>query len=106
MNGRKLSSSATRAALLVAAVTAAAIVSLLGLALGSTWLAFAGLGAAILREAAFPLPPIVTEPPRHEDAEEELSRRAGFLESLIESMRSITGTLDPDEVLERTQREA
>jgi signal transduction histidine kinase len=109
MNGRhirRLSSSATRAALLVAAVAAAAIVSLLGLALDSTWVAIAGLGAAIVGAAAFALHLIVTERRRHEVAEEELSAQSSFLESLIESMRSITGTLEPDEVLERTRREA
>src|SRR3954465_11384163 len=103
---RRLSSSATRAVLIVAAVAVAAIVSLVGLALDSTWLAFAGLGAAIVGAAAFALHLIVTERRRHEVAEDELSAQSSFLESLVESMRSITGTLEPDEVLERTQREA
>ena len=46
--------------MLVAAVAAAAIVSLLGLALDSSWLAFAGLGAAIVGAAAFALHLMVT----------------------------------------------
>src|SRR3954452_18591287 len=103
---RRLSSSATRAVLIVAVVAAAAIVSLVGLALNSSWLAFAGLGAAIVGAAAFAFHLIVTERRRHEVAEEELTAQSSFLESLVESMRSITGTLDPDEVPERTQREA
>jgi signal transduction histidine kinase len=103
---RFVTRSSTRAALLVAAVAAAAIVSLLGLALASSWLAFAGLGAAIVGATGFALHLIVTERRRHEVVEEELSAQSSFLESLVESMRSITGTLEPDEVLERTRREA
>jgi signal transduction histidine kinase len=49
---------------------------------------------------------IVTERRRHELAEEKLTAQSSFLESLIESMQSIAATLDPDEVLQRTQREA
>ena len=68
----------------MAAVAAAAIVSLLGLALDSSWLAFFGLGAAIVGAAAFALHLIVTERRRHEVAEEELAAQSSFLESLIE----------------------
>ena len=82
--------SSTRASLLVAVI---------GLALSSSWLAFAGLGAAIVGAAAFALHLIVTERRRHEVVEDEL-------ESLMQSLGSITGTLDPGEVLERTLREA
>src|SRR5580765_3621484 len=103
---RRLSSNATRASLLVAAVAAAAIVSLLGLALNSSWLAFAGLGAAIIGAAAFALHLIVTERRRHEVVEEELTDKSSFLEALIESMGSIAATLEPDQVLEQTRREA
>jgi two-component system sensor histidine kinase DegS len=92
--------------LLVAVVTAAAIVSVLGLAVGSNWVATAGLGVAIVGAAAFAFHLIVTERRRHEVAEEELTAQSSFLESLIESMGSIAATLDPDEVLERTRREA
>ncbi len=98
--------STTRAAFLVAAVAAAAIVSLAGLAIGSSWLAFAGLGAAIVGAAAFALHLIVTERRRHEVVEEELSAQSTFLESLIESMGSIAATLEPQQVLEQTRREA
>jgi signal transduction histidine kinase len=98
--------SSTRAAFLVAAVAAAAVVSLVGLAVGSSELAFVGLGAAILGAAAFALHLIVTERRRHEVVEEELSAQSSFLESLIESMGSIAAAHEPDDVLERTRREA
>jgi len=90
----------------VALVAAAAIVAVLGLALGSSWLAFAGLAAAIVGAAGFALHLIVTERRRHEVAEEELTAHSSFLEALIESMGSIAATLNPDEVLDRTRREA
>jgi signal transduction histidine kinase len=98
--------SGTRAALLVAVVATAAIVSVLGLAVGSNWVATTGLGVAIVGAAAFAFHLIVTERRRHEVAEEELTAQSSFLESLIESMGSIAATLDPEEVLERTRREA
>ena len=91
--------SATRASLLVGVVALAAVVSLLGLAVGSSWLAFVGLAAAIVGAAGFALHLIVTERRRHEVVESEL-------ESMVGSLGSITGTLDPNEVLERTLREA
>jgi signal transduction histidine kinase len=90
----------------VAAVAAAAIVSLLGLALDSPWLAFIGLGAAIVGAAAFALHLIVTERRRHEVAEEELAAQSSFLESLIESMGSIAAPHETEEVLDQTRREA
>ena len=49
---------------------------------------------------------IVAERRRHEVAAEQLTAQSNFLGSLIESMASIAATLDPDEVLQRTQREA
>jgi signal transduction histidine kinase len=64
------------------------------------------LAAAIVGAAGFALHLIVTERRRHEVVEEELTAESTFLESLVESMGSIAGTLDPDEVLERTRREA
>jgi signal transduction histidine kinase len=87
-------------------VAGAAIVFVLGVALGSTWLAIAGLGVAIVAAAGFALHVIVSERRRHEVAEEELTAQSSFLASLIESMQSIAATLDPHEVLQRTQREA
>src|SRR5438034_3679914 len=102
MTGRHIGTragNATRASLLVAVVALAAVVSLLGLSLSSGGLAFAGLAAAIIGAAGFALHLIVTERRRHEVVE-------GELESLVQSLGSITGTLDPGEVLERTLREA
>jgi signal transduction histidine kinase len=65
-----------------------------------------GLAVAIVAAAGFALHLIVTERRRHEVAEEELTAQSSFLESLIESMGSIAATLDPEQVLERTRREA
>jgi signal transduction histidine kinase len=90
----------------VAAVAAAAIVSLLGLALDSSWLAFFGLGAAIVGAAGFALHLIVTERRRHEVAEEEFAAQSSFLESLIDSMSSIAAPHEPEQVLDQTRREA
>jgi len=90
----------------VAVVAAAALVSLVGLALDSPWLAFFGLGAAIVGAAAFALHLIVTERRRHEVAEEELAAQSSFLESLIESMGSIAAPHETEEVLDQTRREA
>jgi signal transduction histidine kinase len=98
--------SSTKAALIVAAVGVAAIASVIGLAVGSSWLAFIGLGAAIVGAAAFALHLIVTERRRHEVVEEELVDKSEFLEALIESMGSITASHTPEQVLERTRREA
>jgi signal transduction histidine kinase len=98
--------SSTKAALIVGAVGAAAVVSVIGLALSSSFLAFAGLGAAIIGAAAFAFHLIITERRRHEVVEEELVDKSTFLEALIESMGSIAATLEPEHVLEQTRREA
>jgi signal transduction histidine kinase len=91
--------SSTRTWVLVAVVAVAAVVAVLGVALSSDWLAIAGLAAALIGAAAFAFHVIVTERQRHEVVE-------GELESLVESMGSIAETLDPEQVLERTLREA
>jgi signal transduction histidine kinase len=109
MTGRRartLFGNATRAAALVGVVAAAAVVSVLGLAVGSTAVATAGLGVAIVGAAAFALHLIVTERRRHEVVEEELSAQSSFLESLVESMGTIAAKHDPDELLEQARREA
>jgi signal transduction histidine kinase len=98
--------SSTRAALLVGVVAGAAIVSVVGLAIGSSWVATAGLGVAIVGAAAFALHLIVTERRRHEVAEEELTAQSSFLESLVESMGRIAEKHDPEELLDQTRREA
>src|SRR2546421_7694476 len=91
--------SSTRPGLLVGAVALGAVVSVIGLAIGSSPLAFVGLAAAIVGAGGFALHLIVTERRRHEYAE-------GELESLVESLGRIAESLDPDQVLERTLREA
>jgi signal transduction histidine kinase len=106
LRSRFVTRSSTRAVAIVAAVAVAAVVSLVGLALNSSWLAFAGLGAAIVGAAAFALHLIVTERRRHEVAEEELTAQSSFLESLIDSMGEIAATHEPERALERTRREA
>src|SRR5918911_2671425 len=98
--------SSTRAAALIAAVAGAAVLAVLGIALGIGWLAFGGLAVAIVAAAALALYLIVSERRRHEEAEEELSAEARFLESLVDSMRAIASTLDAKEILRQTCREA
>src|ERR671931_98192 len=95
--------SSTRATALIALSAVGAVLGLLGFAVDSGGLAFAGLVVAIVGAAGFALHLIVTERRRHEVAEEELSAESSFLESLVESMRSIAATLDPEGVLERTR---
>jgi signal transduction histidine kinase len=92
--------------LLVAVVAVAALVSVIGLAVGSSGLAFTGLAIAIVGAAGFALHLIVTERRRHEVVEEELSAHSSFLEALVESMGSIAATLEPEQVLEQTRSEA
>jgi signal transduction histidine kinase len=106
LGGAGLGDARARAALFVALVAAAALEAVIGVAIGSRWLSLAGLAVAIVAAAGFALNLIVTERRRHEVAEEELTAQSSFLESLIESMGSIAATLDPDELLERTRREA
>src|SRR5436305_1479396 len=91
--------SSTRPGLLVGAVALGAVVSVIGLAIGSSALAFAGLAVAIVGAGGFALHLIVTGRRRHEHAE-------GELESLVESLGRIAESLDPDQVLERTLHEA
>ena len=92
--------------MLVAVVAVAALVSVIGLAVGSSGLAFTGLAIAIVGAAGFALHLIVTERRRHEVVEEELSAHSSFLEALVESMGSIAATLEPEQVLEQTRSEA
>jgi signal transduction histidine kinase len=98
--------SSTKAALLVGMVAAAVIVSVVGLAIGTSWLATAGVAVAIVGAAGFALHLIVTERRRHEVAEEELTAQSSFLESLVESMGRIAEKHDPGELLDQTRHEA
>src|SRR5438046_8723851 len=97
--------SSTRAALLVGLVAAAAVVSVLGVALSSSWLAFGGLAVAIIGAAGFALHLIVTERRRPEVVAAALTAAATFLELLVGAMGSSAATRDPDAVLERWRRE-
>jgi len=95
--------SSTRAGLLVLAFATAAVLAVVGLALGSSALTIVGLALAIALAGIVAAYLIVTERRRHEAAEEELTSEARFLESLVETMGSIAGNAD---VLERTRQEA
>src|SRR5213079_667136 len=95
--------SSTRAGFLVAAFALAAIVAVLGLAVGSWALTIVGLALAVALAGALAAYLLVTERRRHEAAEEELTTEARFLESLVETMGSIAGSAD---VLERMRQEA
>src|SRR5919204_2364526 len=97
---------APRAAALIAIAAVGAVLALIGVGLNVAGLAFAGVVVAIAGAAGFALHLIVTERRRHEVVEEELSAESSFLEALVESMRSIASTLDPEGVLERTRNEA
>jgi signal transduction histidine kinase len=98
--------SSTRAGLLVGVAAVAAVAAVVGLAMGSSWLATAGLGVAMVGAAGFALHLIVTERRRHEVAEEELTAQSSFLESLVESMGRIAEKHDPGELLDQTRSEA
>jgi signal transduction histidine kinase len=88
---------------LVLAFAAAAVLAVVALAVGSHSLALAGLACAIALAGVVAAYLIVTERRRHEAAEQELTSEARFLESLVETMGSIAGSVD---VLERTREEA
>jgi signal transduction histidine kinase len=95
--------SSTRAGLLVLALAAAAVLTVVALAAGSHPLTLAGLALTIALAGVVAAFLIVTERRRHEAAERELTSEARFLESLVETMGSIAGGA---EVLERTRQEA
>jgi len=89
--------------LLVVAFAAAAVLVVVALAVGSSWLAWAGLGLAVAFAGLLAAYLIVAERRRHEAAERELTTEAQFLEALVETMAAIAGSTD---VLERTREEA
>jgi signal transduction histidine kinase len=95
--------SSTRAGLLVLAFAGAAVLAVVGLAIGSRALTIVGLALAVALAGSVAASLIVTERRRHEAAEQELTSEARFLESLVETMGSIAGDAD---VLERTRQEA
>lgn len=72
----------------------AAVVAVVGLAVGSKPVAAAGLAFAVAAAASLAAFLIVTERRRHEAAELELTSEARFLESLVDSMAAIAGATD------------
>jgi len=97
------SGDAKRAGALVAAFALAAVLAVVGLALGNWPLTIVGLALAVALAGALAAYLLVTERRRHEAAEQELSSEARFLESLVDSMGRIVGS---DDVLECTRQEA
>ena len=85
------------------AFAAAAVIAVVGIAIGSGALSIVGLAFAVTFAGALAAYLLVAERRRHEAAEQELSSEARFLESLVETMGSIAGSAD---VLERTRQEA
>ena len=102
----KRSSTSAAGPILVVAAVAAAVAAAIGWALDSGWLAAAGFVAGTAFLGAFAVYLIVSERRRHESAEDELQAQANFLESLVESIGNVSGSLDPDEILKRTCSEA
>jgi signal transduction histidine kinase len=97
----------SRATLLIAAVVAWAVLAVVGLASGTTWLAWTGLAGAVAAAGALAfLLLLFAERRRHRVAEGELVAQASFLESLVESMGTIAQTLEAEDILEQTRREA
>ncbi len=94
---------ATRAGTLVLAFAVAAVLAVVGLALGSWALTIVGLAFAVALAGALAAYLLVTERRRHEAAEEELTTEARFLESLVDSMGRIAGS---DDVLDCARDEA
>ena len=91
---------------LVAATVGCAVISAVGWAVNREALAAAGLIGATAFAGAFAVYLIVSERRRHETAEDELAAQASFLESLVESIAAVSGTLDPEEIVERACDEA
>jgi signal transduction histidine kinase len=86
--------SSTRGGLLVTAFAVAAVVAVVGLAVGSWPLTIVSLALAVAFAGALAGYLLVSERRRHEAAEEELSSEARFLESLVDSMGRIAGSED------------
>ena len=99
--------SSTRSALLIGALVAWAVLAVVGLASGTTWLAWGGLAGAVASAGALVFVLLLSaERRRHAAAEGDLVAEARFLESLVESMGTIAQTRESDAILEQTRREA
>lgn len=92
--------------ILVACIVVAGLVGVLGLGLGDSVVAVAGLVGSTAFVVAFALYLIVTERRRHEVAEDDLQAQAAFLESLVDSVAEVSSTLDATEILGRACEEA
>ncbi|MGH3103109.1 MAG: sensor histidine kinase [Gaiellaceae bacterium] len=80
--------------------------SAIGFALDRRGILGLGLVLSALAAGTLALHLIATERRRHERIEEALASQASFFEALVESISAIAATLDPDEILELTRREA
>jgi signal transduction histidine kinase len=95
--------SSTRGGFLVGAFALAAVVAVVGLAVGEWALTIIGFAFAVALAGTLAGYLLVSERRRHEAAEEELTSEARFLESLVDSMGRIAAS---DDVLECTRQEA
>lgn len=93
----------TGALVAVALAGAAAVWFRLG---GDIGVAVGFLAATALSLAIYGAAVIQRERHQHENLAEELSGRAGRLASLVEAIGAVAATIDEDEVVERTRREA
>jgi signal transduction histidine kinase len=103
---RSSTSAGALAPFLVAAALVAAGAGAAGLAIGSAALTGAALFGGLLFAGALAAMLIVSERRRHVVAEDELQAQASFLESLVESIAEVSGTIDPQEILQRACTEA
>jgi signal transduction histidine kinase len=102
----KRSSTSGLAPLLVAAAIGAALLGAVGLTIGSAPVTGAGLFAGLVLAGSLAVVLIVSERRRHVVVEDELAAQASFLESLVESIAEVSGTIEPPEILDRTCTEA
>ena len=65
-----------------------------------------GLFAGLVLAGSLAVVLIVSERRRHVVAEDALAAQASFLEALVESIAEVSGTLDPQEILDRACAEA
>jgi len=100
---RAIQSTATTAGLLAAAFGVAAVITVVGLAIGAPAVITVGLALAVAAAASLAAYLIFAERRRHEAAELELTSEARFLESLVDSMAAIAGA---DDVLIETCTQA